>query len=171
MELHDIDFLANMVIIELWNSTIGGAMIITFLGHSSVIKSEELFEKIVKTILENTRIDENISFFCGGYGDFDNLSLLACRSAKEKRPNSEIAFVTPYLKKLIKSKLYDLIIYPPLENVPPKYAINKRNEWMIDKADLVIAYVKYTYGGAYKGLLYAQKRKKRIINLADCQYK
>lgn len=150
-------------------------MIITFLGHSSLINCEDLLAKITETILKNTKKKENISFFCGGYGDFDNLSVLACHLVREKRPNSEIVLVTPYItsrqqekiKNLVESKLYDSTIYPPLENVPPKYAISKRNEWMVDRADLVIACVKYTYGGAYKALLYAQRRKKQIINLAD----
>lgn len=150
-------------------------MIITFIGHSSLINCENLIVRVTEAILENTRKEENISFLCGGYGDFDNLSLLACRIAKEKLPNSEVVFVTPYItsrqqekiKNLVESKLYDSTIYPPLENVPPRYAIIKRNEWMVEKADLVIAYVKYTYGGAHKALLYAQKRKKQIINLAD----
>ncbi len=142
-------------------------MKITFLGHSTLNSSTNLLEKIKETILANTRMDENITFLCGGYGDFDNLSLLACRLVKDKRPNSEVAFVTPYVKKLIESQLYDTIIYPSLENVPPKYAIIKRNEWMVDKADLVIAYVKHTYGGAYKSLVYAQRKNKYIINLAN----
>ena len=64
-------------------------------------------------------------------------------------------------------KLYDSVIYPPLEKVPPRAAIVKRNEWMIEKADLIIAYVKQTYGGAYKALQYAHKRKKMMINLAE----
>ena len=142
-------------------------MVITFLGHSTITGSSEVLEKITETILENTRKDEKISFYCGGYGDFDNLSASACRLIKEKRPNSEIVLVTPYLKNLIKIELYDTIIYPPLEKVPPRYAISKRNEWMVEKADFVIAYVKYTYGGAYKALAYAQRKKKPIINLAS----
>ena len=142
-------------------------MTITFLGHSSLVKCENLLQKIAEIILQSTRKEEKISLFCGGYGDFDNLSLLACRTIKEKRPNSEIVFVTPYLKNLIKSELYDTIIYPPLESVPPRYAISKRNEWMIDNADLIVCYVKHTAGGAYKGLLYAQKKKKHSINLAN----
>ncbi|MBQ7353275.1 MAG: hypothetical protein IJW54_04640 [Clostridia bacterium] len=93
-------------------------MIITFLGHSSLITCENLLAKIKKTILENTKADENISFFCGGYGEFDNLSMLACRLVKEERPNSEVIFVTPYLKSIIDFANYDEIIYPPLENVP-----------------------------------------------------
>ena len=53
------------------------------------------------------------------------------------------------------------------EHIPPRFAILKRNEWMIDNADLVIAYVDHRYGGAYKSLLFAQRRKKKIINICD----
>ena len=63
--------------------------------------------------------------------------------------------------------LYDSSVYPPIENVPMRFAINKRNEWMINQADLVIAYVDHTFGGAYKTLQYAKRKKKQIINLAE----
>ena len=63
--------------------------------------------------------------------------------------------------------LYDASIYPPIENVPPKFAILKRNEWMMTNADLIIAYIKHDYGGAYKSLQVAKRRKKNIINICD----
>ena len=43
---------------------------------------------------------------------------------------------------------FGLDMYPLLENVIPRFAISKRNEWMIDKADLIIAFVNHEYGGA-----------------------
>ena len=61
---------------------------------------------------------------------------------------------------------YDDVIFPPLESVPRKFAILKRNEWMVEEADLVIAYVMYSWGGAVKTLEYAKRKKKTIINLA-----
>lgn len=60
---------------------------------------------------------------------------------------------------------FDDIIYPPIENVPYKYAIIRRNEWMIDVADFVIAYVKYSWGGAARSLEYAKRKKKNIIQI------
>ena len=51
-----------------------------------------------------------------------------------------------YVKSL---GLYDESIYPPIENVPPKFAIAKRNEWMMTNADFIIVYVKYNRGGAF----------------------
>lgn len=60
---------------------------------------------------------------------------------------------------------FDEIIYPPLESVPPRLAIIRRNEWMIDNSDLLIAYVKYSWGGAAKTLEYAKRRGKSILSI------
>lgn len=43
---------------------------------------------------------------------------------------------------------YDDVVFPPIESVLFKFAISRRNEWMIDKADVVIAYVTHSFGGA-----------------------
>ena len=67
----------------------------------------------------------------------------------------------------MKENLFDSIVYPPLEAVPLKFAIIKRNEWMIREADLVITYISHSFGGAYKSMRYAQRKKKRVINLAE----
>lgn len=146
-------------------------MIITFIGHRFLKNHEVILEKIKKSILDHLKDEEKMVFYCGGYGDFDNLSAHACQAVKKINPNSEVVYVTPYIKSqyegAILGKEYDSILYPPLENVPPKFAICKRNEWMIDKSDLIISYVNRTYGGAYNGLCYAQRKKKKIINLAQ----
>ena len=150
-------------------------MIITFIGHSSLYDDMNLSEKIKYVILANTNTQEKLLFYCGGYGDFDNICVKVCRFLRDEKVNCEVIYITPYiteaqqkkLKFLIEEKLYDSTIYPPLENVPPRFAISKRNEWMIDMADLVIAYVKFSSGGAYKSLEYAKKKQKRIINLAE----
>ena len=51
----------------------------------------------------------------------------------------------------------------PLETVPPKFAIVRRNAWMIDKSDLLIACVKYSWGGAAKTLEYAKRKRIKIL--------
>ena len=99
------------------------------------------------------------------------MCLKTIRELKHDFPTIEILFITPYLDKNY-SKLelakyyYDDVIFPPIESVPRKFAILKRNEWMVEQADLVIAYVKYSWGGAAKALEYAKRKKKRIINIA-----
>lgn len=91
---------------------------------------------------------------------------------KHDFPTIEILFITPYLDKNY-SKLelakyyYDNVIFPPIESVPRKFAILKRNEWMVNSADLVIAYVTYSWGGAAKTLAYAKRKNVPIYNLSS----
>ena len=48
-------------------------MIITFIGHSSLEKSDELFVLIKEAILNNVDYYDKNIFYCGGYGDFDEM--------------------------------------------------------------------------------------------------
>lgn len=59
----------------------------------------------------------------------------------------------------------DSVLYPELENVPPRYAISHRNRWMVEQADIVISFVSHQYGGAYTTYLHAKRNGKKIYNL------
>ncbi len=149
-------------------------MIITFIGHSSLEKSDELFVLIKEAILNNVDYYDKNIFYCGGYGDFDEMCRKVSCDLKSTFDNMEVVFVSPYftlqqqnkIKNLIRAGMYDTVIYPELEKVPLKFAINYRNQWMIERADLIIACVSNEYGGAYKSLCFAQRKRKKIINLA-----
>ena len=146
-------------------------MIITFCGHSNCLFSYEEKEKLKQLLIKEIRKNPTCKFYLGGYGDFDSLCLRTLRELKTDFPDIELLFITPYLDKNY-SKLelakyyYDDVIFPPIEKVPRKFAILKRNEWMVDSAELVIAYVKYSWGGAAKTLEYAKRKKVPIINIA-----
>lgn len=56
------------------------------------------------------------------------------------------------------SKIFDDTIYPDLEKVPKRLAIIKRNEWVVNNSDFLIAYVKYS-GGAEKNAKIRSKEK------------
>lgn len=150
-------------------------MIISFAGHSSVSQGEKLCELVKEQIIKNANADDSITFYLGGYGDFDEICARACRELKRAYKSIELVYVMPYItaseqekvKEMIEYGLYDSSIYPPIETVPPKFAITKRNEWMVSNADLIIAFVKHNYGGAYKTLTWAKRKNKKIINLCD----
>lgn len=153
----------------------GVLMIITFIGHRSLSAERDLAEKIRSAILANVPKNEKVSFYCGGYGDFDLLSAQVCRSLKSHFPQSELVYITPYMtpvqqKKMryyLDEKLYDSVLYPPIETVPLRYAIRKRNDWMVREADLIFSYVIRPYGGAAKALEFAKKKKKNIVDLTQ----
>ena len=148
------------------------AMTITFCGHSNFSFDNTVKEKLKELLLQEIRKNPACKFYWGGYGDFDSLCLNILKEIKADFPAIELLFITPYLNdnysKLETAKLYyDGIIYPPLENVPRRFCISKRNEWMVNEADLVIAFVKYSWGGAAKTLEYVKRKKVKFFNLAD----
>ncbi len=57
-------------------------------------------------------------------------------------------------------------IYPEgLEMVPKRFCIDKRNRWMLNRADYVVTYISRSVGGAAKYSEIALKSGKNIINL------
>lgn len=150
-------------------------MIITFFGHSDYLDNSEDEEELFSA-LETIVCDQPVDFYLGGYGNFDSFAYRCAKRYKECKKNAKLVFITPYLDKWLNErkdfliKLYDEIVYPPIEHVPQKFAILKRNEWMIDRTDHVIVYIRRHYGGAYKALLYAHKQNKPYTNLYKGNY-
>ena len=146
-------------------------MKITFFGHADFLGSDK--EEKVVNLLQSVVKDGEVEFLLGGYGGFDSFSRACCQKLKRYSNKIKCTFVTPYLGEYLENrkesldKLYDSIVYPPIENVFKKFAIIKRNQWMIDESDLIIVYVCRNYGGAYSALQYAKKKNKKIINLYD----
>ena len=140
-------------------------MIVTFCGHSTFCKTTELEEQllsILQSLVGNTPCD----FFLGGYGSFDGFARECCRKFQAEHPNVSLVYVTPYMEiDKFTQDLYDDSTYPPLESVPRKFAISHRNKWMVENADLVIAYVNHSSGGAYTTYQHAKRKKKEIVNL------
>ena len=89
------------------------------------------------------------------YEDFANIKYFVVLAYRPIEKNK-----TPYFD-------FSDTIYPDvLATVPVRYAIDKRNRWMIDKSDYVISFVKY-HGGAAKFTSLAEKKGKTVINLAS----
>ncbi|MBR3894406.1 MAG: DUF1273 domain-containing protein [Clostridia bacterium] len=148
-------------------------MIITFCGHADYRASKE-DEKAILSILGTHVGDDRADLYLGGYGGFDRFARRCGKTYQTVHPRTKLILVTPYLTPAYQKnhlntekKEYDAIIYPELEHVPTKFAILYRNRWMVEKADLVIAYVLHERGGAYQSYLHALKKQKPTINLAD----
>ena len=142
---------------------------VSFIGHrelTNIIKIENKLEELIKNLI---RIHEFVEFYVGRNGDFD-ISVASCVKRAQKalgKANSALILVLPYATKDDEyyEKFYDEVIIPV--NAHFKAAITKRNEWLIDNSDTLIAYVEnYRKGGAFTTLKYAEKQEKQIINLA-----
>ena len=89
------------------------------------------------------------------------------REQKKRYPQIELILVLAYLNTGRNTSGYDGTVYPPLETVPRRFAISHRNRWMVESADVVVAYVLRDWGGAAATLRCAKQKKKQIISYRD----
>ena len=137
-------------------------MTVTFCGHSKINQTDG-FSRWLDAILPSFIEGGATTFYLGGYGAFDGLAAAAVRRQKKVYPHIEMVLVLAYLDRDVDASRYDSTTYPPLEQVPPRYAIVKRNEWMVYESDVVISGVTHSWGGAAKTLEFAQRKKKVIF--------
>ena len=137
-------------------------MTITFCGHSQ-ISDQDKISKWLDMLLPSLIEGGAETFYLGDYGDFDRLAAAAVRRQKSAYPSIESVLVLPYLNKKFDAAAYDSTTYPPLEKVPPRYAIVRRNEWMVQQSDVVISGVTHSWGGAAKTLDFAKNKGKVIF--------
>ena len=144
----------------------GVIMIVTFCGHGNYVYGEDIKNKL-KVEAEKLINQGADLFYLGGYGKFDGLATEVLTELKEKYPQIKRILVIPYLNRDYYTQNYDETLYPPLEKVPLKFCISKRNEWMVKNSEAVVCFIENTFGGAYNTYKCAKRYKKAIINLNE----
>ena len=141
-------------------------MIVTFCGHAQISQSEKI-EKWLYAVTQKLIEQGATTFYLGGYGAFDLLAASVLRAQKKRYPQIELILVLAYLNTGRNTSGYDSTVYPPLETVPRRFAISHRNRWMVESADVVVAYVLHDWGGAATTLRCVSQKKKQIISYRD----
>ena len=141
-------------------------MRITFCGHSSVA-DQDAVAAWLRSVCISLIAEGADEFYLGGYGDFDHLSARILKMLRKDYPAIRLILILPYLNSNMVTDGYDETIYPPLESVPRRFAIPRRNQWMVEESDVVVAYVTRGWGGAAKTLAHARRKSKRIIGYGE----
>lgn len=141
-------------------------MIVTFCGHREVPDRAQV-RGWLTDVCERLIGDGAAEFYLGGYGAFDRLCAEVLQELKPRYAHIRLILVLPYLNSAMSMEGYDETVYPPLESVPRRYAILRRNEWMVRRSDVIVAYVLHSWGGAAKTLDYARKKKKIILQYEE----
>ncbi len=138
----------------------------TFFGHRDC---PEAIRPQLQQILEDLITEGADSFYVGNQGRFDSMVISLLSKLKTAYPQIEYAVVRAYLPGIVKAETIDPkhpTIFPEgLESVPRRFAITRRNRWMIDASDCVVAYVVHSWGGAAQFAELAKKRGKQVIYL------
>ena len=140
----------------------------TFFGHRDYPDSiKPALRGAIIDLIEKHGVD---MFYIGNQGNFDALSKKAVCKLSEKYSHINYNIILAYRPKNSESDTtYDFshTIYPEEVAIShPRYAILKRNKWMIEHSDYVISYITHDFGGAAKAIDLCRKKNKRIINLA-----
>ena len=136
-----------------------------FFGHREV--THNIRDRLT-AIIEKLVTEDGVTDFCvGNQGQFDNMVYSVLKELKEKYSQIRYTVVLAYMPDVHIKDLYgeDTLFPDGLEGVPKRFAISKRNDWMIRQSAFAIYYVYKITGGAAKFREKAKKRKLRIIDV------
>lgn len=139
-----------------------------FLGHKDTPPSVR--DRLEATV-EKLIIEQNVtSFLVGNQGQFDSMALTVLRNMKKKYPAIDYHIVLAYMpaKKTEWNpyEYWETLLPEGMESVHPRYAISKRNEWLLAESDIIVCYITHSWGDAAKYVSKAMNKKKTIINIA-----
>ena len=141
-------------------------MICTFFGHRD---APSKMEGTIRETIERLISEGVTCFYVGNNGNFDSMVHRQLKQLSGEYPHIKYYVVLAYMpteQSEFDVTDYTETIYPEgLESVPPRFAISKRNQWMVEKADIVVTYVKYSTGGAAHAKKLAVRKGKTIVDI------
>ena len=138
-----------------------------FFGHREV--THNIRPKLTETI-EKLIVDEGVTeFYVGHQGQFDSMVYSVLKELKAKYPQIRYTVVLAYMPdEHIKEVYGEDTLYPDgLETVPKRFAISKRNDWMIKQFGFAVYYVYKITGGAAKFREKAEEKGLQIIDVLN----
>lgn len=133
------------------------------IGHREA--SDELIPELTQVIEKHVKEYGVEEFLVGSYGGFDRIAARALVNVKKIHPQIRLTLLLAYhpQQRLVEKPAgFDGTCYPEgMESAPPRLAIIRANQYAVDHADYLIAYVWHPASNARKILEYAQKREQR----------
>lgn len=147
---------------------------VSLFGHREIEDLRQLEDRLTPIIKGLIQTEAYVVFLIGRSGEFDEYAASVIKHVQKEvgKENNELTLVLPYTIANLTDyeKYYDSIVIPEsVYGVHPKSAITRKNRWMVEQSDLVIVYVKRKKGGAYAAMQYAEKAKKKTINVSSFQ--
>lgn len=140
--------------------------ICTFFGHRDA--PEEIQPMLEKAVLEMIHYHHVDTFYVGCEGRFDAMAQRTLDTLRSKYPEI-ISFIVlsrykPDMADVFTCRL-STILPEGAEFYPPRFAVSRRNRWMLGQAECVITYIRHSWGGAAQFAAQAERQNKTIIRL------
>lgn len=136
-----------------------------FFGHRSC--PEAIKQHLREVLLDLITTKDVDMFYVGNQGQFDSMVRSLLIELTGEYPHVRYAVVLAYMPREgdAQERWADTMLPEGLESVHPRYAIDRRNRWMLKRADIVVAYVTHSWGGAYRYVEKARQGGKTVIDL------
>ena len=138
----------------------------TFFGHRSTpLNLKESIKEKITELIEQHGVE---LFYVGNHGQFDSMTLSSLKELAKIYPHIKYYIVLAYYPKE-KSPEENTLFPEGIELCHPKFAIEFRNKWMLERSDFVISYITHSWGGAYKFCEKAKNKGKIVINIKSAE--
>ena len=137
----------------------------TFFGHRDCPETiKPYLREVLIDLITNNGVD---TFYVGNQGRIDGIVRSVLRELEQEYPEIHYAVVLAYMpgKKNEYDDFSDTILPEGIETVHPRYAIEWRNRWLLQRADFVVIYITHPWGGAAKFAEKAKREGKTVVNL------
>ena len=141
-------------------------MICTFFGHRD---APETIKNSLKSAIIRLIDEQGVRrFYVGNNGNFDFLAQRVLEEISKEENSLEFAIVLSSPCEKAVWGMQEQTLFPEgLEFSLPRFAISKRNDWLIKNSDFVIAYVKHSHSNAYRWVKKAERRGLKVISISD----
>ena len=137
----------------------------TFFGHRECPTDiRPKLRELLIDLIENRSVT---MFYVGRNGAFDRLVRSVLRELSEDYPQIRYAVVLERFPDRRDGNDSDTILPEGIELAPRRFAIDRRNQWMLRQSDMVVCYVTHSWGGAAKYAEMAERQQKPVFRLAD----
>jgi len=139
---------------------------VSCIGHADAPHTMQACLRDVLTELIETR--GACKFYVGTHGGFDRMAERVLYDLKGQYPHVQCFAVLSHMPRehALEGHLLDTLFPAEVAVAMPRFAICRRNEWMIRESDAVITFVHRACGGAAKYKRMALAQGKEIIELS-----
>ena len=140
-------------------------MMCTFLGHHDVQSNiREALKKVIIELIQNG-VNE---FVVGNNGKFDFYAQEILFELQNRGEKINISIALSHIDEESLTNNQGFTVFPDvLEKCLPRFAISKRNDWMIKKSQIAVVYLAQNFSNTSKWVEKAKRRKLKIININD----
>jgi len=143
-------------------------VVCTFFGHSDTPDDvADILRETICDLIENHGV---CNFYVGKYGKFDFMARRILKEICATHPHVKYSVVLAYMPNDYYDDYSDTIHPEEIAETPKRFAINAVNKWMINSSEFVATYVCRSFGGAAMFKEVAERKGKKVINLAEIEY-